>query len=117
MASHAAALLTATRAESHVHLIVGSNALAAARCGQSLAAGASPVLLAPETIQLHSALQKRIDQGHVKWVRDDFRDSHLFTLGREDVDHIVDAVFVTSDSRRDHHLGMLPRHQRTISPS
>ncbi|KAI3316481.1 uroporphyrin-III C-methyltransferase [Xylariaceae sp. AK1471] len=103
MVSHTA-LLTATNAESHVHLVVGSNSLAAARCGQSLAAGASPVLIAPETAELHYALQKRIDDGQVKWVKDVFRDSHPFTLGREDVDHVVDAVFVTSSSR-DHDFG------------
>jgi uroporphyrin-III C-methyltransferase len=102
------ALLTATKAESHVHLVVGSNSMAAARCSQSLAAGASPVLLTPGATKLHYALQKRVDDGQVKWVREAFQDSHLFTLGRKDVDHIVDAVFVTSDSR-DHHLGMLPR--------
>ncbi|TRX88507.1 hypothetical protein FHL15_010622 [Xylaria flabelliformis] len=92
-------LLTAVNAESHIHLIIGSNSLAAARCGQSLAAGASPVLLAPATTELHYALQKQMDDGEIKWVKDEFQESHLFTLGREDVDHVVDAVFVTSGSR------------------
>ncbi|KAI1379879.1 uroporphyrin-III C-methyltransferase [Hypoxylon crocopeplum] len=98
MTSHLS-LLTATDARSNVHLIVGSNPLAAARCGQSLSAGASPILVAPETSELHYALQKRIDDGEVKWVKEAFRDDHLFTLGRENVDHIVDAVFVTSGPR------------------
>ncbi|KAI0975499.1 tetrapyrrole methylase [Xylaria arbuscula] len=98
-------LLTAVNAESHVHLIVGSNSLAAARCGQSLAAGASPVLLAPDTTELHYALQQRFDNGEVKWVKEAFQDSHLFTLGRQDVDHVVDAVFVTSGAR-ENDLGM-----------
>ncbi|KAI1120498.1 uroporphyrin-III C-methyltransferase [Nemania abortiva] len=96
-------LLTATNAESHIHLIIGSNPLAAARCGQSLAVGASPILLAPETAELHYALQKRVDDGEVKWVKEEFKENHLFTLGREDIDHIVDAVFVTSGSRDDDH--------------
>ncbi|KAI8944128.1 uroporphyrin-III C-methyltransferase [Xylaria longipes] len=94
-------LLTAANVESHIHLIIGSNSLAAARCGQSLAAGASPVLLAPATTELHYALQKRLDDGEIKWVKEDFQESHLFTLGREDVDHVVDAVFVTSSSKED----------------
>ncbi|KAI0448423.1 uroporphyrin-III C-methyltransferase [Xylaria acuta] len=100
MASHVS-LLAAVNAESHVHLIIGSNSLAAARCGQSLAAGASPVLLAPATTEPHHALQKRLDGGEIKWVKEEFQESHLFTLGREHVGHVVDAVFVTSGSRED----------------
>ncbi|OTA97593.1 hypothetical protein M434DRAFT_391776 [Hypoxylon sp. CO27-5] len=98
MAGHIS-LLTATDARSHTHLIIGSNPLAAARCGQSLSAGASPILIVPETAELHYALQKRIDDGEVKWIREAFRDEHLFTLGREEIDHVVDAVFVTSGPR------------------
>ncbi|KAI2466498.1 uroporphyrin-III C-methyltransferase [Annulohypoxylon bovei var. microspora] len=98
MASHIS-MLTATDARSHIHLIVGSNPLASARCGQSLSAGASPILLVPETAELHYALQKRIDDGEVKWLKEAFRDEHLFTLGREEIDHVVDAVFVTSGPR------------------
>ncbi|KAI1270827.1 tetrapyrrole methylase [Xylaria sp. FL0933] len=97
-------LLTAVNAESHVHLVVGSNSLAAARCSQSLAAGASPVLLAPEATELHYALQKRLDDGEIKWVKEVFQESHLFTLGRQDVNNVVDAVFVTLGSR-DNDLG------------
>ncbi|KAI0018801.1 uroporphyrin-III C-methyltransferase [Xylariomycetidae sp. FL0641] len=92
-------LLTATDATSHIHLIVGSNPLASARCGQSLAAGALPLVIAPETAETHYALQKRIDEGEVKWVKGSFQESHLFTLGREEVDRVVDAVFVTSGSK------------------
>ncbi|KAI1504833.1 uroporphyrinogen-III C-methyltransferase [Biscogniauxia marginata] len=98
MTSHTS-LLTATDARSHIHLIIGSNPLAASRCAQSLAAGAFPILLAPETADLHYALQKRVDDGEVKWVKETFQDSHLFSLGREEVDRVVDAVFVTSASR------------------
>ncbi|KAI1464578.1 uroporphyrin-III C-methyltransferase [Daldinia caldariorum] len=98
MTSHIS-LLTATDARSHVHLIIGSNPLAAARCGQSLSAGASPILIAPETSELYYALQKRVDDGEVKWIRDVFRDEHLTTLGREEIGHVVDAVFVTSGPR------------------
>ncbi|KAI0384467.1 uroporphyrin-III C-methyltransferase [Hypomontagnella monticulosa] len=92
-------LLTATDARSHVHLIIGSNPLAAARCGQSLSAGANPILLAPETTELYYALQKRVDDGEVNWIKEKFREEHLFTLGREEIEHVVDAVFVTSGPR------------------
>lgn len=98
-------LLTATNAESHTHLIIGSNSSAAARCGQSLATGASPVLLTPEGAELHYTLQQRVDDGEVKWVKEAFQEAHLFTLGREEIGHVVDAVFVTSCSR-DPDLGM-----------
>lgn len=98
MANHVS-MLTATDARSHVHLIIGSNPLAAARCTQSLGAGASPVLLAPAMAELHYALQKRVDDGEVKRVEKTFEDRDLFTLGRPDVGHVVDAVFVTSAPR------------------
>ncbi|KAI1423383.1 tetrapyrrole methylase [Xylaria sp. FL1777] len=97
-------LLTAINCESHIHLIVGSNSLAAARCSQSLAAGALPVLLVPGATELHYALRERVDNGEIKWVKEEFQPSHLFTLGRQDIDHVVDAVFVTSSSR-DNDLG------------
>ncbi|KAJ9155294.1 Siroheme synthase [Pleurostoma richardsiae] len=92
-------LLTATDCRSHVHLIIGTNPLAATRCGQSLTAGAKPILIAPETADLHYGLQKRIEAGEVAWHKKAFEDSDLFTLGREDVDRVVDAVFVTSGPR------------------
>ena len=98
MVSHVS-MLTATDARSHVHLVIGTNPLAAARCGQSLAAGASPVLLAPADAELHYALQRRVDNGEVKRITKMFEDQDLFTLGREDVGRVVDAVFVTSGPR------------------
>ncbi|KAI1860714.1 uncharacterized protein JN550_011315 [Neoarthrinium moseri] len=92
-------LLTATDARFHIHLIIGSNPLAAARCSQSLNVGALPVLLAPETAELHYALQKRVDDGDVKWIKKAFEDDDVLSLGREEVDGVVDAVFVTSGPR------------------
>jgi len=92
----------------HVHLVLGTNPLAAARCAQSLAAGARPVLIAPDntdddhdgtTTGLHYGLRARVDAGEVKWLRRAFADDDLHTLGRAEVDAVVDAVFVTG---RDH---------------
>ncbi|ERT00003.1 uroporphyrin-III C-methyltransferase [Sporothrix schenckii 1099-18] len=98
MAYHAS-LLTAVDSRSHVHLVVGSNPLAAARCNQSLAVGAIPILVAPEPPHgalLPAALQVRVDAGEVQWVRDAVcTHDHLETLGRKAVDGFVDAVFVT----------------------
>ncbi|CAK7198937.1 uroporphyrin-III C-methyltransferase [Sporothrix eucalyptigena] len=105
--AHHTSLLTAIDCRGHVHLVVGANPLAAARCNQSLAVGATPILVAPEPLKkgdlLPAALQVRVDSGEVRWVRDDetagqFNSTYLETLGRDDVDGFVDAVFVT-----DHH--------------
>ncbi|OAA61689.1 siroheme synthase [Niveomyces insectorum RCEF 264] len=104
--SYHASLLTAVDSREHVHLVVGANPLAATRCSQSLAVGARPVLVTPaaswspdgnssSSSSLPAALQARVDAGEVRWVREPVREQHLFTLGRESVGHVVDAVFVT----------------------
>jgi len=92
-------LLIALDSTSHIHLIVGSNPLAAARCAKSLEVGAKPILIAPGTAELHYALQKRIDDGQVEWQKKKFADEDVLRLGREEVNGVVDAVFVTSGSR------------------
>jgi uroporphyrin-III C-methyltransferase len=92
-------LLTAIDCTAHVHLIVGSNPLAAARCSKSLEVGAKPLLLAPETAQIHYTLQKRIEAGEVQWLKKAFEGEDLLRLGREEINGVVDAVFVTSGPR------------------
>lgn len=89
------ALLTAVDSTSHIHLVVGSNPLAGARCARAVEVGAKAKLVAPAATSLHYGLQKRIDEGEVEWLKRDFQDSDLTTLGREEVDGVVDAVFVT----------------------
>ncbi|KAH8662476.1 tetrapyrrole methylase [Xylariales sp. PMI_506] len=113
MAYHTS-LLTSTDSRSHIHLVIGSNPLAASRCSQSLAVGACPVLLAPEGTELHYALQRRVDNGEVKWVKKSFEDADLETLGREEVERVVDAVFVTSGPRDpvSAHIASLCRRKR-----
>jgi uroporphyrin-III C-methyltransferase len=91
----APALLTAVDSTSHIHLIVGSNPLAGARCTRSIEVGAKPLLVVPEDATSHYGLAKRIDEGEVEWLKRDFRDDDLTSLGRDEVDHVVDAVFVT----------------------
>ncbi|KAI9893412.1 MAG: hypothetical protein M1814_006709 [Vezdaea aestivalis] len=88
-------LLTAIPSEGHVHLVIGSNPLAAARCTRSLSVGATPILLAPATASLHYGLQIRIDKGQVIWKQKHFEDTDLLTLGRNEIGNVVDAVFVT----------------------
>ena len=87
------ALLTATICEQQIHLVVGSNSLASARCQKSLDAGASVILIAPGP--LAPSLQRRIDDNEVSWLAREFLSEDLTTLGREEVDKVVDLVFVT----------------------
>ncbi|KAL4739124.1 tetrapyrrole methylase [Aspergillus similis] len=88
-------LLACINADSQVHLIVGSNPLAAARCTKSLQAGAKPVVISPEPGSLQYTLAAHIENGTADWVQREFEDADLTTLGREEVDHVVDMVFVT----------------------
>jgi uroporphyrin-III C-methyltransferase len=90
-----APLLTAVDATSQIHLIVGSNPLAAARCARCLEVGAKPIIIAPENADLHFSIRERIESGLTQWVKRPFQDEDLKTLGREEVDHVVDTVFVT----------------------
>ncbi|KAK4609413.1 Uroporphyrinogen-III C-methyltransferase [Fulvia fulva] len=93
------ALLTAVDSTAHIHLIIASNPLAGARCSKSLEVGATPILVAPEHANIHYGLAKRIEEKHVQWLKRDFEEHDLTTLGREEVDHVVDAVFVTSGGK------------------
>lgn len=78
-----------------VHIIIGSNPLAGARCAKSLEVGAKVKLIAPESDGMHYGLRQRVDAGEVEWVRREFVAEDLTTLGREEVDNVVDLVFVT----------------------
>ena len=92
-------LLTSVESDNHVHLIVGSNPLAGARCSKALEIGAIPKLIAPGNAALHYGLAKRVEEGKVLWIQREFRDADLTTLGRQEVDNVVDAVFVTSGGK------------------
>ncbi|KAF2257978.1 siroheme synthase [Lojkania enalia] len=110
----APALLTAIDSTSHVHLIVGSNPLASARCSRSVEVGAKPIVLAPEDATVHYSLMKRIEDGQVTWLKRNFRDEDLTTLGRIEVDNVVDAVFITNSgkSRQSTQISTLCRQLR-----
>lgn len=73
--------------------------MAAARCAKTLEVGAKPLLIAPESAEIHYALQKRIDSGEVQWLKKSFEDEDVLQLGREEINGVVDAVFVTSGPR------------------
>ena len=90
-----ASFLTAHDAIGHVHLIIGANPLASARCSKSIEVGAKPIVISPADAQVHYTLQKKIDEGVVEWAKRNFEDKDLKSLGRKEVDSVVDAVFVT----------------------
>lgn len=89
-------LLTAIDCTSHVHLIVGHNPLASSRASRSIELGAKVKLLAPADSALHYGLKQKIDDGLVEWIqKETVMREDLTTLGRDEVDGVVDAVFVT----------------------
>ncbi|KAI9656944.1 MAG: hypothetical protein M1831_004492 [Alyxoria varia] len=108
------ALLTSIDSSNHIHLIVGSNPLAGSRCSKSLEVGAKPRLVAPPDAEFHYGLQKRIDEGEVEWMKRAFEDSDLIRLGREEVEHVVDAVFITLGAKNplSTHISSLCRRLR-----
>lgn len=92
-------LLTALDSVGHIHLIVGSNPLASARCSKSIEVGATPKVIAPADAVVHYVLAKRIEDGEVEWIKKTFEDSDISTHGRSEVDNVVDAVFVTGNGK------------------
>ena len=92
-------LLISLDSASHIHLIVGSNPLAAARCSKSVQAGAKPIVIAPANADVHYTLAKRFEEGTAQWIRKDYHDDDLKTRGRAEVECVVDAVFVTLGRR------------------
>ncbi|MCJ1291080.1 hypothetical protein MMC34_002623 [Xylographa carneopallida] len=107
-------ILTAHDATGHVHLIIGSNPLASARCTKSVECGAKAILIAPPEAQLHYTLVKRVEEGLVEWRKKPFVDEDLQSLGRQEVDYVVDAVFVTLGGkvRLSTHISTLCRRLR-----
>ena len=91
------AFMIANDSNGHIHLIIGSNSIASARCVRSLQAGAKPILVikAVGSEGLHYGIQRRVDTGEVEWIQRDFEEEDLRLLGRVEVDGYVDAVFVT----------------------
>lgn len=102
-------LLTALGCEGQVHLIIGSNPLASARCAKSLEVGAKPKIIARADADVHYVLAKRIEQGEVEWIKKEFCDEDLTTLGREEIDGVVDAVFVTSGGKSNLSMYLHPK--------
>jgi len=108
------ALLTAVDSANHIHLIIGANPLAGARCNKALEVGAVAKVIAPADVIPHYGLAKNVEEGKVEWIRRAFQESDLTSLGRAEVDNVVDAVFVTSgrNNEPNTHISSLCRRLR-----
>lgn len=89
-------LLASLSCKDEVHLVIGGNSnIAALRVNSILACGAKPVLIQDVQVdQFPVSLQEHINEKAVTWVKQNFMLEHLTTLGRKDVEGVVDKVFV-----------------------
>jgi uroporphyrin-III C-methyltransferase len=102
-------LLTSVDCTSQVHLIVGDNGIASKRAQQSIEASATCLLVSPAAEdELHFDLRNLIEKGQVKHIRREFEETNLTAFGREEVDHVVDMVFVTLSPSDNRGLSPLP---------
>jgi uroporphyrin-III C-methyltransferase len=65
----------------------------------SLLTAVNSVNHAPANAEMQYGLQKRIESGEVQWVKKEFDESDLSSLGREEIGGFVDAVFVCIGAR------------------
>lgn len=88
------ALLAALNCANERHLLVGNPCtMSSLRVQAILKTGARPIIVAPGP--LPEALQQLHENGKLDHVERDFQISDLQALGRPEVDHIVDKVFVS----------------------
>lgn len=78
--------------------------------------GAKPIIIAPPEAEIHYALQDKIKSGQVEYIKREFQDSDLTTLGRDEIENVVDAVFVTLGGKESldtrTHISTICRRQR-----
>ena len=89
-------LLTSVDCTRHVHLIVGDGGIAAKRAARSLEAGAECIVISPAGVEdLYFDLKALVERQRVRYIQREFEETDLTSLGREEVDRVVDMVFVT----------------------
>lgn len=90
-------LLTAVDCEKETHLIVGSTSnIAFQRALKSIDSGADPILIHNGEISL--GIKDLFDENKLQWIQKEFDLEDLVHYGREDVDFIVDKVFVVESN-------------------
>ncbi|KAJ8101103.1 tetrapyrrole methylase [Lipomyces tetrasporus] len=99
-------LLVSQNCNSQVHLVVGSTALSLTRVSKSLECGADVILIAPKTSETTQTLavwetevqDREASCPNFRWIQRAFKDDDLTVLGRDEVDNVVDTVFVAHHS-------------------
>lgn len=90
-------LLASLNCQTERHVVVGGNSnISALRINSILSCGAIPILIQKgEISDFPVSTQEHIASGAVEWINGDFEAVHLTSLGRKEVDGVVDRVFVT----------------------
>lgn len=102
-------LLTSQHIENQIYLVIGSSGLTLSRVQTLLEYQAFPIVITQEqnetngllgSLKLQDQTIEKLNElhkdGKIKWIKDrEFQITDLETLGRSDVDHIVDGVFLT----------------------
>ncbi|KAK9459278.1 tetrapyrrole methylase [Lipomyces oligophaga] len=95
-------LLISRNCADEIHLIVGGSAVSLSRAAKLLDCGASKVItICPEpsvseSWNSNASTLEKDSNGRFLWIKREFRPQDLTTLGRSEVDHVVDAVFVAA---------------------
>ena len=89
-------LLASLKCSDEVHLIIGASNVASLRINSILEAGAKPVLISNQPSEkFPKSIQDNIAKGILKHIGKEYENGDLTSLGRSEVDNIVDRVFVT----------------------
>lgn len=109
-------LLASLSCKDEVHLVVGGiSNIAALRVNSILACGALPILVQDTDLDnFPISLQEHIHEQRVKWIKQNFAKEHLITLGRADVDNIVDKVFVTLQRSEEDQKNVISKECRRL---
>ncbi|KAK9365961.1 tetrapyrrole methylase [Lipomyces kononenkoae] len=99
-------LLISQNCISQVHLVIGTTALSLTRVAKSLECGADVILIAPSFPEPTQTLAvwetevraKQTQHSNFRWIQREFQEDDLISLGRDEVDNIVDTVFVALHS-------------------
>ncbi|QEL63422.1 hypothetical protein CJJ09_005624 [Candidozyma auris] len=95
--SHHMTLLASFHCKEERHVVIGALApVASLRAKAIIAAGAFPILIDSAPLdELSKTLQGLIEEGKVEYHNEEYSKRLLTSLGRSEVDSVVDKVFVT----------------------
>lgn len=89
-------LLAGLRCDGEVHLVVGVTNMAWLKIARIFEAGADVKLIGRgDSQRINDKIEEYQKKGNIEWLDRDFELSDLKSLGRDEVDKIVDKVFVT----------------------